>query len=488
MTARAQGVVNACMMLSKLDAAPRYLAEEEQEELQSSTPSSFKDIPAVLIYETTNVVAKLKPVPSCLGLEASDEVTAKGHLWVTQQSVSFLPDTEQSPGFQIPFPSIALHAIAKSLPEGILASISDQQSYDQEACIYCQLDDHPERDDVENEEDVTICELWIVAESKETLEKLFDAMSHCAGLHPSNGSTESDHSHPLAGLAPFGSGAGGSLDDLLMPQDTNTENNQNHQEETQVNDDAHVAKKTAQISNTLMLTNLPAGFFDSEQLSNQLLELLRTYGPLVDWTPLASFGRGVVVYEREHDAAQAKWSLDRLLLLYEDDHEHARSNGTPLRSEKDSDVLRVYFSAHTPLVFLPDGDAVIARDLETNHHRYLELPQTGRNFLISPPGSPPVGWEPREEDGPNKETLAQDLMDALHRLADTQHVEPSGSRLAEEIVVMEPNQEDSSHPGVVVHPTESLGLETTPHLEISSVKATVESMQGRPAQTSRPPM
>ena len=86
-----------------------------------------------------------------------------------------------------------------------------------------------------------------------------------------------------------------------------------------------------------MLTNLPAGFFDSEQLSNQLLELLRTYGPLVDWTPLASFGRGIVVYEREQDAAQAKWSLDRLLLLYEDDNEHAHNNDAPQRSAKDSE-------------------------------------------------------------------------------------------------------------------------------------------------------
>ncbi|WFC99229.1 hypothetical protein MYAM1_001973 [Malassezia yamatoensis] len=479
------------MMLSKLDAAPRYLAEEEQEELQSSTPKSFKDIPAVLVYESANVVAKLQPVPAYLGFEAQDEVTAKGHLWVTQQSVSFLPDTKQSPGFQIPFPSIALHAVAKSLPDGILNGISDHQSYDQEACIYCQLDDHPERDDVENEEDATLCELWIVAESKEHLEKLFDAMSHCAGLHPSNGGTESCQSHPLAGLAPFGSGAEGNLDELL------TENNQDHREDTQVNDndDAHVAKKsyaytqqTAQISNTLMLTNLPAGFFDSEQLNSQLLELLRTYGPLVDWTPLASFGRGVVVYEREQDAAQAKWSLDRLLLLYEDENEQAHINDAPLRSGKDSDVLRVYFSAHTPLIFLPDGDAILARDLVANRHQYLELPQTGRNFLISPPGSPPVGWEPREEDGPNKETLAQDLMDALHKLADPQPSEASASRPPEEIVVMEPNQEHLSHPGVIVHPTENLGLKTAPDCNISSVKATAESMQGRPVPTSRPPM
>lgn len=39
-----------------------------------------------------------------------------------------------------------------------------------------------------------------------------------------------------------------------------------------------------------------------------------------------------------------------------------------------------------------------------------------RNFLISPPGSPPVGWVPVREDPPNESPLAQDLVDALERV------------------------------------------------------------------------
>lgn len=35
---------------------------------------------------------------------------------------------------------------------------------------------------------------------------------------------------------------------------------------------------------------------------------------------------------------------------------------------------------------------------------HLEVPSSGRNFLISPPGSPPVGWQQVEEDSPNTAT------------------------------------------------------------------------------------
>jgi calcipressin-2 len=36
--------------------------------------------------------------------------------------------------------------------------------------------------------------------------------------------------------------------------------------------------------------------------------------------------------------------------------------------------------------------------------------------LISPPGSPPVGWEPIKEDPPNATPLADDLIAALRKL------------------------------------------------------------------------
>jgi calcipressin-2 len=49
--------------------------------------------------------------------------------------------------------------------------------------------------------------------------------------------------------------------------------------------------------------------------------------------------------------------------------------------------------------------------------QYLELPVLQRNWLISPPGSPVVGWEQVEEDPPNAATLHEEIQSALDRLA-----------------------------------------------------------------------
>lgn len=74
----------------------------------------------------------------------------------------------------------------------------------------------------------------------------------------------------------------------------------------------------------------------------------------------------------------------------------------------------------------------------------LRPPQLEKNFLISPPGSPPVGWEQIREDPPNSTPLADDLMNALRRLQierDTHHgVE----------VLIEPEAEDGPGIGIYV--------------------------------------
>ncbi|KAF0554864.1 Calcipressin-domain-containing protein [Gigaspora margarita] len=45
--------------------------------------------------------------------------------------------------------------------------------------------------------------------------------------------------------------------------------------------------------------------------------------------------------------------------------------------------------------------------------RYLKVPEFEKNLLISPPGSPPVGWVQSREDRPNSTTLSDDLVHAL---------------------------------------------------------------------------
>lgn len=52
--------------------------------------------------------------------------------------------------------------------------------------------------------------------------------------------------------------------------------------------------------------------------------------------------------------------------------------------------------------------------------RHLQVPAQTKNFLISPPGSPPIGWEQIEEEAPNTASLAADLVAALNRLQHSQ--------------------------------------------------------------------
>jgi hypothetical protein len=64
---------------------------------------------------------------------------------------------------------------------------------------------------------------------------------------------------------------------------------------------------------------------------------------------------------------------------------------------------------------------------------YLRPPALEKNFLISPPGSPPVGWVPIREDPPNPTPLADDLIAALRKLQ--QHKRSSTLE-----VLLEPNE------------------------------------------------
>jgi len=63
--------------------------------------------------------------------------------------------------------------------------------------------------------------------------------------------------------------------------------------------------------------------------------------------------------------------------------------------------VRVYFGARTNIE---------AKD------EHLNLPDAGKLFFISPPPSPPHGWEMKMEDAPNKLVHAEDLAEALAKL------------------------------------------------------------------------
>ncbi|ESK92186.1 calcineurin-binding protein [Moniliophthora roreri MCA 2997] len=153
-------------------------------------------------------------------------------------------------------------------------------------------------------------------------------------------------------------------------------------------------------TNSLAITPLPKAFFHPEIL-HHLHAHFATYGRINQWVPLQGFGRILIVYEKEDDAEEAKTANDPIVL--------AKSQN------RDEIVLRVYRADPNPLI--PENGVL-------QKGAYLRPPETERNFLISPPGSPPVGWEPMREDPPNATPLADDLIAALKNLQVRQHASP----------------------------------------------------------------
>lgn len=140
-------------------------------------------------------------------------------------------------------------------------------------------------------------------------------------------------------------------------------------------------------SNTLLITQLndptifhPASLATIRQHINSLAHLH-------SFSPLKSFRRIVCSFYDTESAIKVRQHLDGASLL--------------------GDVrTRVYFGEPTPI-----GE----------QKKYLDRPDAGRLFFISPPPSPPVGWEAREEDPPNKDVVASDLAEALVKLSGKMH-------------------------------------------------------------------
>ncbi|KAJ3487080.1 hypothetical protein NLI96_g3778 [Meripilus lineatus] len=146
-------------------------------------------------------------------------------------------------------------------------------------------------------------------------------------------------------------------------------------------------------TNTLVITSLPPPFFDPP-----ILEALRShfalFGEIHTWAPISAFARAILVYYLEEPAEIAKEHCDGLVI-------------GPLPGLPET-TIRVYRADPTPI----DDDDVN----QGEGNRYLKPPEHEKNFLISPPGSPPEGWEQIREDPPNPTPIAHDLIHALQKL------------------------------------------------------------------------
>lgn len=161
-------------------------------------------------------------------------------------------------------------------------------------------------------------------------------------------------------------------------------------------------------TNTLIVTNIPRLYFASPPVLSEIASQFSQHGYIDRFIPIKSFTRILIIYEEASCAMAAKIALDRMVIpqeVYRFVRQAARDElELQLQDENDEvfqnqdATLRVYFGENTPLHQCTE---------------YLLPPELEKNWLISPPGSPPVGWEQVREVGPNKAVLPEDLFHAL---------------------------------------------------------------------------
>ncbi|XP_028037283.1 protein sarah [Bombyx mandarina] len=149
---------------------------------------------------------------------------------------------------------------------------------------------------------------------------------------------------------------------------------------------------------SVIVTNINSIVFSDENLKKEMEDLFRTFSENVTFQWLRSFKRLRVNYDSPLAAANARIQLHQYQFY-------------------DSCINCYFAQPVTPISF-----------------KNLRPPAPVKQFLISPPSSPPVGWEPREEGEP---IVNHDLLAALASLS------PGESR---ELHAPTPTQ-----PAIVVH-------------------------------------
>jgi hypothetical protein len=136
-------------------------------------------------------------------------------------------------------------------------------------------------------------------------------------------------------------------------------------------------------SNTLLITQLDdINVFHPASLAT-IRQHINSIAPLHSFAPLKSLRRIICSFYDTESAIRIRQHLDGAAILGET-------------------RARVYFGEPTAI-----GE----------EKKYLERPDAGRLFFISPPPSPPIGWEMRHEEPPNKEVHAADLAEKLAKLS-----------------------------------------------------------------------
>ncbi|EMC95182.1 hypothetical protein BAUCODRAFT_35173 [Baudoinia panamericana UAMH 10762] len=136
-------------------------------------------------------------------------------------------------------------------------------------------------------------------------------------------------------------------------------------------------------SNTLLITNLEAPEIFTAANLDSIQRAINEHAPLHTFSPLKSMRRIICTFFTVEDATEIRKVLDGENVL--------------------GHRVRVYFG-HATKIDVADEE------------RYLQAPKSQKLFFISPPPSPPMGWEMRNEEPPNKDVHAEDLAAALRKL------------------------------------------------------------------------
>ncbi|VDK73048.1 unnamed protein product [Onchocerca ochengi] len=121
------------------------------------------------------------------------------------------------------------------------------------------------------------------------------------------------------------------------------------------------------LPNSIIVTNVPAEVFSVEQQKKNFSDLFTQIESSCHFDFLRSFRRVRIIFEKPESATAAK------LLT-----QHLSFNGT---------ILKSFFAQRIRLRDASDDGL-------------LKLPPLEKQFLISPPASPPVGWEQSREMAP----------------------------------------------------------------------------------------
>ncbi|KUJ13298.1 BcRCN1, regulator of calcineurin [Mollisia scopiformis] len=209
-------------------------------------------------------------------------------------------------------------------------------------------------------------------------------------------------------------------------------------------------------SNTLLITNLQdASIFRADNLQT-IKDLINASAPIHSWAPLKSFRRIVVSFFSEDSAIRIRQILD----------------GEAIMGER----VKVYFGQPT--------------SIETKDE-HLPLPDAGKLFFISPPPSPPHGWEMKLEDAPNKQVHAEDLAEALAKL----HAKPNTDLPASPVsAVSDGGRQRSGSATTIYNPSEHGFSPNLPAISVEDLTmgeneiSPIESEKPILAHTSRPPV